>query len=77
MFTELVRIGCSFLTCLSGSAKYQLCLIFQGPYPTLDPDHGSANLETVLCCLSTSCSRNFLSCPILLLSFLEALLGLS
>ena len=38
---------------------------------------GSTHLETVLYCLSTCCCSHFLSCPILLPYFLEALAGLS
>ena len=33
MFAKLVRIGCSFPACHSGSAKYQTCLIFHPPPP--------------------------------------------
>ena len=68
MFTESVRIGCGFQACHSESTK---------PFMTLDPDHGSTNLETVLLCLYTSCHRDFLSCPILLPPYLEAFASLS
>ena len=40
MLTESVRIGCSFQACCSRSAKYQRCLIFHRPSPTLYPDLG-------------------------------------
>ena len=35
MLTELVRVGCSFLTCRGGLGKYQTCLIFHRPSTTL------------------------------------------
>ena len=37
MFTESARIGCSFLACCGGLAKYQTCLIFHRTSLTLDP----------------------------------------
>ena len=52
MFTEFVRIGCSF----------PACLIFHQPSTTLD------HLETVLLCVSTSYHRHFTSCPVTVLS---------
>ena len=57
MFTESVRIGCSFPVCYGGMTKYQACLIFHRPFTNFDPDHGSAHLETILLCLSMSCQR--------------------
>ena len=33
---------------------------------TIDPDHGSTNMVTVLLCVSTACRRYFPSSPILL-----------
>ena len=48
MFTDLVRVGCSFPAFRGGSAKYQTCLIFPLPSLTLIRDRGSAHLETGL-----------------------------
>ena len=45
MFTESVRISCSFPACCGGSAKYQTCLIIHRPSLTLDPNHGSPVLS--------------------------------
>ena len=45
MFTESVRVGCSFPSCRGGSAKYQTCLIFHRASATLHRDCGSAHLE--------------------------------
>ena len=45
---NLVSISFDFLACCGGLAKYQACLIFHQPSTTLDPDRGSAHLETVL-----------------------------
>ena len=59
MFTESVRIGCSYLACSSGSAKYQTCLTFYCPSTTLYPDLGSARLETILLWTSTACRLHF------------------
>ena len=42
MFTELVRISCSFPACGGGLTKYQICVIFHRPYLILYPDHDSA-----------------------------------
>ena len=38
MFTESVRVGCNFLVCHGGSAKYQTCLIFHRSSVTLHAD---------------------------------------
>ena len=80
IFTESVRIDCSFLAYHGGSAKYQTCLVFHRPSPTLDPDLGSTHLVTVVvsvvvivCC----CHSHFPFCHILLQSCLEALVSLS
>ena len=64
MFKESDRISCSFPACWNGSAKYQTCLIFHQPSPTLYPDLGSAQLVTIL---------SVISCPIMLPSGLETL----
>ena len=65
MFTETVTVGCSFLACRGGSAKYQTCLIFQQPSMTLYLDCDSAHLETVLSWTSTACQLHVPSSPIL------------
>ena len=65
------RVGCSFLVCRGGSAKYQKCFIFHWPSRTLDC--GSAHLETFLLWISMACWLHFSSCPILLPSCLEKL----
>ena len=55
MFTESVRIGCSFPACCGGSAKYQTFLMFQLPLMTLYPDCGSqSRLEAVLLRIPTA-----------------------
>ena len=77
MFTELVRIGCSFLACRNGLAKYQTCWLFYRPSITLYLDLASAHLETVLLWVSTACQAHFHSYPILLPSCLEELPDLS
>ena len=73
MFTELVRISCSFGACRCESSKYQTCLIFHQPSTTLDPDCGSVYLVTILLYLSMACCKYFLFCPMLLPCCLEAL----
>ena len=46
---ESVRISCEFLSCCrGGSVKYQTCLIFHRLSPTVNPDHGSAHLVSIL-----------------------------
>ena len=47
MFTESVRISCSFPSCHGGSAKYKKCLIFHWPTTTLYLDLGSTQLTQV------------------------------
>ena len=44
--------------------------------PTLDPDRGSAHLETLLSCMSMVCHSHFQTCPILLPFCWETLAGL-
>ena len=67
MFTELVRIGFSFPSCLGGSVK------FHQTSPTLDTNLGSAHLVCVVLSLSTACCSHLQSCPILVRYCLEAL----
>ena len=78
MFTESVRVSCSFLACCGGSAN-QTYLIFHCPLMTLDPDCGSVHLETKLTCPShlqtcpnhfQTCPYHFQSCPIMKPAFL-------
>ena len=38
MFTWSVRVGCKFPACRGESVKYQTCLIFLRPLPTLVSD---------------------------------------
>ena len=68
MFTKLVRIGCDFMACCGGLAKYQTCLIFHQPSQTLDPNCNSIHLETVLSCLFMCCHSHFQIYSIMLLS---------
>ena len=77
MFTESDRVISIFLACRSGSANNQTFLIFHGPYTTLYPNCGSANLEYILSWISTACWVHFQSCPVLLPSCLEKLAVLS
>ena len=53
MFTQSVRISCSFL--VLSHWKYKKCLIFHLPSPTRDPYQGSTHLLSVLPCVSTAC----------------------
>ena len=48
MFTSLVRVGCSFQTCQEESVKYETCLIFLRPLPTLVTDPNFIYLATDL-----------------------------
>ena len=80
MFTESVRVGCSFLACHGESAKYQTCLIFHQPFQTLDPNYGSTHLSSSLPILpyhSQSCiitSSLVLSLPVLSYHFQSCLI---
>ena len=46
MFTRSVRVGCSFQACRGESVKYQTCLIFLRPFPTLVTDPNFIYLAT-------------------------------
>ena len=48
MFTWSVRVGCKFPACRGESVKYQTCLIFPRPFPTLVPGLSSTPLVTSL-----------------------------
>ena len=78
MLTELVRVGCRFLSILHWLDKisYRFYIsIFS--YMTLDNNPGSDHQVTDLLCVSGACHRHFLPYPILLPHCQETLANLS
>ena len=58
MFTWSVRVGCNFPVCQAESVKYQTCLIFLRPLPTLVSDPNFIHLATGLLVTLTGLSVN-------------------
>ena len=55
MFAQWFTVSCSFQACHKESVKYQICLIFLRPFPTLVTDPKSLHLGTGLSVYLRSC----------------------
>ena len=62
MFSWLVRVGCKFRACPGESVKYQTCLIFLRPLPTLVSDPNFSPLATGLSFNITAFWSHFPAC---------------
>ena len=62
MFTWLVRVGCKFPAYRGESVKYQTCLIFPRPSPTLVSDPNFRPLATGLSINLRACRLHFQAC---------------
>ena len=65
MFTWSVRVGFKFPACQGESVKYQTCLIFLQPLPTLVSDLNFSPLATGLSVNLTACRLHFLACRLI------------
>ena len=65
MFTWSVRVGCKFKACRGESVKYQTCLIFLRPLPTLVSDPNFSPLATILSVNLTACRLHFPACRLI------------
>ena len=61
MFTRSVRVSCSFQDCRGESVKYETCLIFLRPLPTLVTDPNFIHLATGMSVNLTACRLYFLA----------------
>ena len=62
MFIRSVRVDCSFPACRGESVKFQTCLIFLGPLPTLVTDTKLIHLATDLSVNLRACRLHFQAC---------------
>ena len=63
MFTTSVRVGSIFPTCWGEPMKYQTCLIFPRPLPTLVTDPKFTHLATGMLVNLRACRLHFQACP--------------
>ena len=65
MFTCSVRVSCKLPACRGESVKYQTCLIFLQPLPTLVSDPSFSPLATGLSVNLMACWLHFLACRLI------------
>ena len=65
MFTWPVRVGCKFPACRGESVKYQTCLIFLRPLPTLVSDPNFSPLTIGLSVNLMACRLHFPACQLM------------
>ena len=62
MFTRSVRASCSFPACKGELVKYQTCLIFLRPLPTIVTDPNFIHLAIGVSVNLTACQLHFPVC---------------
>ena len=77
MFTWSATVGCSFQACRQEWVKYQTCLIFLPPFPTLVTDPDFIHLEAGLSVNLMACWLHYPLCRLMKQACLNQVSGLS